>query len=203
MRTYVFIFLIPFLLACSKKEETSISSESVEGGTWISGCSYSGSSYDIRSASFSGGQFTQSSTTYSSSGCSVALIKVDIAGTYVLGGKLSESSSSQKIDETLATVTITALDSSVVSTYNTAVLCGYSDWAVGVAKDVAGRSCGSSTMPAAGAVSYDIYYISDMDVPSLGIYEGMLNFGYNDASHDGSSSAQRPDTLNGNFDYSR
>lgn len=201
MRTYVFTLMIPFLIACTTKEELSSVSESFEGGSWKSRCSYSGSSYDIQTVSFSGGQFTQSSTSYNNSGCAGALIKIDITGTYVLGGKLSESSNSQKIDETLATATVTALDASVVSYYNSVVLCGYSDWALGVAKDVAGKSCNSTTMPAVGAMSYDIYYIWEYSIPSQGIDQGMLNFGYNDASHDGKSPAQRPDSLNGNYNY--
>jgi len=205
MKKYILIIVAPFLFACTKKEVTEISSESgsLEGGSWVTGCVYSNSLYEIRSVTFSGGQFTQSLTLYSDSNCSVAQTKVDITGTYVLSGKLSDNSDTQKIDETLATSQITPLSSSVASAYNSAALCGDSNWAVGVAKDVAGKTCSSSTMPAVGAVSYDIYYIWPYSMPSMGVQQGMLNFGYDDGSHDGSSPAQRPDSLDGNYNYSR
>jgi hypothetical protein len=205
MKTYFLILAIPLLFACEKKKELSSETPSLEGGTWVSGCGYDGSSssYQVRSAGFTGGQFAQGMTIYSGAGCASGLIKMDFTGSYVLGGSLYSGSSMQKLDLTLATLTLTVLNASVVSSYNTSSMCGFSNWALGVGKNVTGLTCNSSPMPSAGEVTYDIYNFEDVSIPSMGIVEGTLNFGYNDASHDGTSDATRPDSLNGNFDFTR
>lgn len=199
MKTFSIISAILFFAACSQTvvptDSSSIATESIEGGAWQTGCDYADSMYGISSVIFANGQFTQSATSYDTSSCSTGYFKVEITGTYILGGKLSASSSAEKIDMTLAVLEFTPLDSSVVSTLNSMSFCGYSDWAINVGKDVTGRTCDSSPMPSAGDVSYDIYYISILD--------GSLNFGSHDASHDGTSDSQRPTILDGGTDYYR
>jgi hypothetical protein len=201
MKNLVLLLTIPFLFACTKEE--LFPSSSLEGGVWKTACSYSASgSYQINSASFSGGGFTQSSIVHSGSGCATALARFDITGTYVVGSSLN-GSNVYPIDETLASMKLTVLDSSLLSSYNSATYCGYSDWAVGVAKDVTGRTCGSSVLPSVGSVNYDIYTIWPYSIPEVGITQGTLNFGYNDTAHDGTSPSKRPESTYGNFDYVR
>jgi len=205
MKTLIGLILIFCIVACTKPEiiTDESSASDIEGGTWLSGCGYSGSYYEIRSSGLSGGQFTQSATAFGASGCASPIIKMDITGTYVLGGRLSETSGSFKIDYTLATFSLTPMDATVVTSYNTGSFCGFNDWALGVSKDVTGLTCNSSSIPSAGDMSYDIFQIYTTSIPSAGIVEGELNFGYYDASHDGTSDAQRPTSLDGTFNYSR
>jgi hypothetical protein len=58
MKTLIISLVIPFLLACQKKEETNAPSESMEGSSWASGCVLAGQAYDFRTVNFTNGQFS-------------------------------------------------------------------------------------------------------------------------------------------------
>ncbi|MEK2690239.1 hypothetical protein [Bdellovibrio sp. GT3] len=203
MKTTIFLLSTSLLLMGCMKEEL-LPSSALEGGTWKTGCSYSGSNstYQINTASFSGGNFTQSMTVYGSSSCASSLIKIDNTGTYLVGDKLATSDSIE-LDMTLGSMNLTPLDATLVTNYNAATYCGYSDWSLGVAKSVAGRTCDTSTMAPVGTVQYDIYYIAPYSIPQLNVVQGTLNFGYFDSTHDGTTPAKRPEATWGNFDYIR
>lgn len=202
MKNMILFTCVFSLFGCTKEE--LLPSSSLEGGTWKTACqSISSGGYQINTASFSGGQFVQGSSIYATSSCASAAAKMEIKGTYVIGDKISPTSNSVMIDETLSSFKMTLYDSSAVSSYNSATYCGYSDWAVGVAKDIAGRNCGGSTAPTVGEVNYDIYIVWPYSIPSMGIVQGALNFGYNDTTYDGSTPAKRPTSTNGNFNYFR
>ncbi|UYL07396.1 hypothetical protein B9G69_010100 [Bdellovibrio sp. SKB1291214] len=196
------LFLCIFVLMGCTKEDL-FPSTSLEGGTWITGCSYSGTSsiYGINTARFAGGSFYQSATAYGA-GCTSGIAKMEITGTYSIGSKLA-TSGSVELDLKVATLTLTPLNSTLVSNYNNLTYCGYSDWAIGVAKDVAGRTCDGSTQAAVGEMIYDIYNINQYSIPEFNIVQGNLSFGYNHSSHDGKTPAKRPEATNGNFSYSR
>jgi hypothetical protein len=95
----------------------------------------------------------------------------------------------------------TPLSVAEVNGLNTATECGYSDWALGVAKDLAGRTCGSITFPSAGAVQYDIYNIAQFDLPFTGEVAGELKFGSSSGGMDGTTPAKRPTALDGSMVY--
>ena len=86
-------------------------------------------------------------------------------------------------------------DADYISAANDQALCGFTDWAVGVEKDLTGVDCGDgSVMPKAGAMSYDIYQIKD----------GQLYFGDSSRDgHDGSSPTTRPTKINTDMPYKK
>lgn len=210
MRIYICFLLTTLLLACTESKEpisdseNSKSSESLHGN-WQTQCTYSSKSslYEIRSAAFSGTTFVSSSTAFVDSNCSMKLIKSEITGAFVLGSQPAIISQSRNIDWTLSTVSHTVYESSIISNYNTSAYCEYSDWIVGVTKNITGKICGSSNVIQAGDMNYDIFVIWPDSIPSLGITQGALNFGHNDSTHDGTIPSQRPTSVDGNFDYFR
>ncbi|WP_374001502.1 hypothetical protein [Bdellovibrio bacteriovorus] len=91
---------------------------------------------------------------------------------------------------------------SVVTKFNTDSFCGFSDWAAGVAKEIAGQTCDSQVMPSVNTKYYDIYIIWPFSIndPYFPITQGDLNFGSRDSGKDGSTEVLRPKAVtNPNF----
>lgn len=195
MKQIITIFAVLSLVACSqKKEEANEPSESMEGSAWSTGCVDTGQSvYDKRTANFTGGSFTIVSTMYADSACSTGYIKMEMAGSYVISGVVSETTNYVGLDETISSINLTLLDATLVSYYNANSYCGFTNWAINVAKNIAGLTCDGSTISAAGTTGYDIYYASN----------GILNFGLYDASHDGMSTATRPVAIDPVYSFTK
>ena len=193
MKTLIISLVMLSLLACQKKETANEPSESIEGSSWGSNCAPTGQLYDFRTANFTNGQFSMTSSAYADYRCSTGLLKMEAKGTYTIGSVISSTTNYVAIDEVLINMLVTPLNASVVSSYNTNSFCGFTNWALGVAKDVAGLVCNGEQVTASGTAGFDIYYASN----------GVLNFGLFDASHDGSSASTRPVDLDKTFNYTK
>lgn len=191
MRTLFFLFFVVSISACTKSEVELPSGGSLEGGTWSTGCLAAGSASQIRTSSFSSGTYNHSINLYSGTTCSIAAAVLSEDGSYTVSGS--------NLDKTLSQLTITLQSASAVTDYNTASMCGFNDWAIGVTKDVTGLSCAGEAIPSAGQVYYDLYDIENMDIPELGTQIGDLKFGYFDAAHDGTTPEKRPTSMDGNY----
>lgn len=72
-----------------------------------------------------------------------------------------------------------------VAAANTQNFCGFSDWAIGVEKDVTGRDC-IEELPGAGGRFFQIFKFETRD---------RLFVGQVDSAHDGDTAAERPTAL--------
>lgn len=88
----------------------------------------------------------------------------------------------KKIDMTLVKILITIFDPIYVAQNNQSAYCGYTDWLVGVPKDVTGMSCSGVNNPIAGTKLYGLYLIEG----------SKLYMHLKDIEHSGTSDATRP-----------
>ncbi|MDH5561044.1 MAG: hypothetical protein OEY59_09355 [Deltaproteobacteria bacterium] len=96
------------------------------------------------------------------------------------------------IDFTIRGVFLKPIVQDAVTFLNQDSLCGFNDWAIGVEKDISGRSCafgdqgGSEVMPNKGDMMYDIFVQTN----------NLLFFGDSyDATNDGSTPETRPQDI--------
>lgn len=194
------LLLLAVMLSGCMSEVDLPSSSDLEGGNWYADCEYDGTSYQTRTTSFVAGSYTHVTTHYSDSSCLQKALDLGETGTYTIGGQVPNASR-YELDRTLTSLTITPQNSTAVTNYNTSSLCGFSDWAIGVTKNVTGLNCGGDYLPAAGLKYYDVFIIWPYSVPATpgypgtGITAGTLNFGYTDSTNDGSTPAKRPTSL--------
>jgi hypothetical protein len=107
------------------------------------------------------GYFRDTDTT-----CAAPFKIVNTNGPYVAGDDALISVGAREIDFETAATTLVPADAQAASFWNQIAFCGYSNWAVGVARDVTGKTCDDgSGMPdvyfPAGQTSYDIYRVFD------------------------------------------
>ena len=167
-----YIILIMFLsftiYSCAKKSDSSSSSSTTElEGTWVKNCD--GGSY-YRSTTFyykdtvvvSGSNVTWKEEAHSDSNCSSDNytrdwtysngLSIGDAVTYESGTKTGA-----KFTLTLSGLTETQNNSDEVTLANNNSYCGYSDWELNVAKDVAGKTCESEVMWDTNIKIYGLY----------------------------------------------
>lgn len=186
--------LLPLLIAlagCGKKVEELPSTDSLEGGLWRTGCESSSSAYQKAVLNVENGSYSIKTTVYSDGACSQTLYEQNQSGSYTLSS-YDSSTGRGNIDLTLGSITLVPSSVSVANSLNSSSFCGLTNWASGLAQTVAGRNCGGVLVPSVGQVTYDIYQISRFGIPMLDVEIGDLNFGYNDATYDGSTPAKRP-----------
>lgn len=105
------------------------------------------------------------------------------SGSFTSGGtSISTPAGATSIDATVTAITAVAHTSAAATGFNTGTTCGYSDWAVGVAKNMVGKTCFGTTWTL--ATSYNVYKISGT----------ALTMGDTSGSNDGSTAAKRPTT---------
>jgi hypothetical protein len=169
----------------------------LESANWTTNClsTSSGGSAKLL-VSLVGGNYISTMRQYSDTLCSTPSYSGLETGTYVF--TVSSAGDSGSLDWTLGTLTLTPLTSTQTSTWNSSSYCGYSDWQVDVAKSALNRTCGTTSVPAAGTISYDIYGIAS----AFSTFpQNSLTFGYFDTSHPGTTSANRPVSNNGSYYY--
>jgi hypothetical protein len=200
MKTVLVLIFSLLATACSIEEiqdELGVEyepTESIEGATWVTECIATGSStFQKRTISFSNGTYTQTTLAYSDL-CETADVEIKEIGGYKLLGPTRDDSIMIKLDRTIAQYLVKPLVSSVSSAYYSASLCGISNWALGAAQDLTGKTCNGSVMPTLGQTIYDLYGIST---------SGDLRLGNIDAVTTGISSAARPVALATNPKYRR
>ena len=71
----------------------------------------------------------------------------------------SSGGSGHKFTFSLSEYTYTVQNSSLVSSNNTNSYCGIIDWVLNTAHDVAGKTCGGSTLQSIGTAYYGIYIL--------------------------------------------
>lgn len=206
MRKLVVIILSMLVISCAKEEVKPSVDDlfgpeiSLEGGTWKTGCVIKSSIAQNLTASYNSSIYQHSGKIYSDIGCQTESLEIVEAGSYTIQGK-SPGTSMIMLDRVISSMTLKPLSASIANTYNTNNHCGYSDWSVGVAKNVLGRTCSGVLIPSPGAVYYDLYSIARFDTsaipgfPGTGSHRGDLNFGYTDSGKDGSTEDKRPTSV--------
>ena len=168
----IYIILILFfsftIYSCAKKSDSSTSSTTTElEGTWVSTC-YSYSYY--RSTTFyyidtvvvSGSNVTWKEEAHNDSNCSSDNYTRD--WTYSNGLSIGDAvtfesgtKTGAKFTLTMSGLTETLNNSYEVTLANNNSFCGYSDWELNVAKDVAGKTCGPNDWDSVGTKRLSIY----------------------------------------------
>ena len=168
----IYIILILFfsftIYSCAKKSDSSTSSTTTElEGTWVSTC-YSYSYY--RSTTFyyiytvvvSGSNVTWKEEAHNDSNCSSDNYTRD--WTYSNGLSIGDAvtfesgtKTGAKFTLTMSGVTETLNNSYEVTLANNNSFCGYSDWELNVAKDVAGKTCGPNDWDSVGTKRLSAY----------------------------------------------
>ena len=167
-----YIILIMFLsftiYSCAKKSDSSSSSSTTElEGTWVKSCD--GGSY-YRSTTFyykdtvvvSGSNVTWKEEAHNDSNCSSDNYTRD--WTYSNGLSIGDAVTYESGTKTGAyfTLTLSGLtetqnNSDEVTLANNNSYCGYSDWELNVAKDVAGKTCGPNDGDSVGTKRLSVY----------------------------------------------
>lgn len=184
----------------------------LEGGVWKMSCrANSSGDYQINVAFFDQGSYRITSSYYSAPGCSsnTKIMEIIEAGSY--SQTASSSSSMARLDRNIVVVNVKPTLAAAVSTFNSLVYCGISDWSLDVARDVIANCSGyrGYSLPRRDTTIYDLAEIALFDSPAVpGIpgsqtYRGDLTFGYFDVAHDGLTPSARPNSLNGNNVYRR
>ena len=78
---------------------------------------------------------------------------------FTLNQYSSSGGSGHDFTLTLSEYTQTVQNSSLVSSNNTNSYCGITDWVLNTAHDVAGKTCGGSTLQSIGTAYYGIYIL--------------------------------------------
>ena len=167
-----YIILIMFLsftiYSCAKKSDSSSSSSTTElEGTWVKSCD--GGSY-YRSTTFyykdtvvvSGSNVTWKEEAHNDSNCSSDNYTRD--WTYSNGLSIGDAvtfesgtKTGAKFTLTMSGLTETLNNSYEVTLANNNSFCGYSDWELNVAKDVAGKTCSPHDWDSVGTKRLSVY----------------------------------------------
>jgi hypothetical protein len=148
-------------------------------GKYVMSCKPNDAAHATIELNFDGEQMVQSRTTFSDFGCQTAMVKTK----WVWGLKYPAEG---KVNLEYKSHTFAPLFQYMVDHLNRTAYCGYTDWSVGVEKEMLGRVCNDYKMPVAGDVKYQIFRVDG----------NTMNLGDDYApGRDGSSEATRPDSL--------
>lgn len=124
--------------------------------------------------------------------CSMAIFEVLSTAKYELDSGDLGSLVLNKIDYYFRASYLTTASDMVTDVFNAASVCGYSDWQMGIAKNVTGLDCGGLVIPAEGSRLYQ----------SFKIESNHLFFGDTSVpGEDGASPSRRPRRLQLNVSY--
>lgn len=165
-----------------KTDDTAAAKTELEG-TWVNACKADGdNSYAKQTMVFSGNALTATYTLYSDAACATEAAVITTSLTVALGAAVTTPADSKKIDMTYGTSVFKPKTAAAVTSFNTASLCGASDWKLDTEKDVSGKTCGGGDpVPAVGAVEYTVYKLSGTS----------LQFGKATAAANGKTDATR------------
>lgn len=196
MKFLLLTLIVLVIFSCKPKVDEALTASSLIG-TWNkkTACIYVATgSYAKTKFVFTETAFEQTISGYSDSACSVPTFTNFGAGNYVTSN-LTSDLFDDRMDLNLTWMSMQVIpnSSAVVAAYNTAVLCGYSDWQLNIAKSIMGRVCGTTTIPNSGIVEYSFYTISKVSStgPITPADVGDLNFGTSSSGRDGTSVDQR------------
>ena len=153
-------------------------------GNWqYDGCAMFHQKYSMTSAD---GHFTWTTNFFSDSDttCTMGAYATKVVEeSYSVVGAAASAAGAYNININTLGTTLKVNTASAMTSYNASSYCGFTDWAVGVAKSVAGVACSDGTFYAIGHVLYTIYRVTDR------IQLGDLRSG------NGSDASMRPTTL--------
>ena len=174
---YFYIILILFfsftIFSCSKDSDSPTSSTTTElEGTWVVSCYASGSNYTKKTLIVSGSDVTDKWDYFSDSRCTSATESwvatyrsLSIGDVYEQSSYGTSGGSGHKYTKTIITNTAEIKSSDEVSWYNNNSYCGLTGWELNVARDVAGKTCGS------GDSAFDLW-AKDITIYGLYILDG-------------------------------
>ena len=168
----IYIILILFfsftIYSCAKKSDTSSTTATnteIEG-TWQTPCHAWGSYYRLNKLTVSSTNWTDTTEYHTDSSCATDYTKwsttfgsLSIGDAMVFDSYGSSGGSGAQFTITLSEYTYTIYNSGLVSSNNTNSYCGITDWVLNTAHDVAGKTCGSSTLQSIGTTYYGIYIL--------------------------------------------
>ena len=159
------------------------------GSVWRSPCAADedGGSV-VTEISFTDNMLIALTNNYSDIACRVATESFGSNSTYTLGQD-TKVEGAVSIDLTLTALTIAPGSDKIANLLNQARYCGYSDWAIGQAKDVTGNSCVGDS-PKVGS---QLFSILSVQIGADG--KQILAFGDISRGKDGTSVELRPTTL--------
>lgn len=126
-------------------------------GTWVTACKPEQGQFSQSSVTASDNNLKQAGYSYFDAACTQKGIEVVINSTAQYGSSSLVVPGANEIDTIISTITLTAHDPRYIPYFNQTQLCGYSDWALGMTKDVTGKTCGQTKLPASGSAYYDIW----------------------------------------------
>jgi len=166
-------------------------------GSWASECQQGEESDDfnfVQSVTFSiNGNFKQLNDYYESSdtSCAFSVVLVEeINSTYSLGDPLPLLSNTNKINFVVTGWTWTPKDTTWAGYLNDSAVCGFTDWANGQMKSIAGMDCNNYQPLAVGGTLYDIFELQSSTL----MYSGITS---------GTSEATRPTSVNTSVPYTK
>lgn len=171
---------------------SSLNAKGVEiNGAWTGPCTFFSNTSMHGSAKFSDSEVLIEYFTYIDRYCEQPVHAYRYFRSY---GIPNVQGSFTSIDYTVVRVEEVVLTNRFVELSNETEACGFSNWKLGIPKDVTGRKCGSGDPhPEAGIMIYDIYKVIN----------GFLYFGQMNQSKDGSSPERRPVLLDDEYIMAR
>jgi len=150
------------LFSCAKKSDTSSTTTTTTEleGTWIASCYQSGSYYIVTTYSIAGTDLVKKVEYHSDSSCSTDYSMYEYTlGSLAMGDKATYSDGGRgyRFSHNVVSSKYTPQVEANVSGKNSSSWCGYSDWALNTAKDITGKTCGSSTHSAAKTTIFGLY----------------------------------------------
>ena len=172
MKKMLYVLVITFLsftiYSCAKKSDSSstTATNTVIEGTWQTPCHSSSGYYKLNKLTVSGTNWTDTTEYHTDSSCATDYTKwsttfgsLSIGSAMVFDSYGSSGGSGAQFTITLSEYTYTIYNSGLVSSNNTNSYCGITDWVLNTAHDVAGKTCGSSTLQSIGTAYYGIYIL--------------------------------------------
>lgn len=179
--------------ACSKSNGgNSSDSQTSQGadesklqGNWKDSCrNYGGGGYErssFNAISFTGSNLVMSGRAFNGKTCTGSPTDtLTMKFKFEIPSHSSVDPSILNFDGTIQSLSWIVYDQDTVNAFNTMATCGFTDWMVGIEKDIAGLSCITGPNQA-GTKSYSILKVNDV----------ALQFGEPDNAHDGTTEPLR------------
>lgn len=156
---FSFVLILGFIMGCAKKDDSDDVTTTDLEGIWISGC-MTGTDNVIDKFTFSGSSFTQVMTIYADNKCKWENFIANMSGTFVIGADVTSVAGAKKFDATYTAFKGTPQTATTAVEFNSMELCGKTDWAERVEKDVYGLECEGMPTKAPNNVLYDIFKLA-------------------------------------------
>ena len=166
MKNFYIILILFFgftIYSCAKKSDTSSTTTPTTSeveGTWVTSCFLSGGVYRINTITVTGTDVVVKTESHTDSTCSTDFATwEDTYDNLAIGDEVTFSDATKGHEFTLEVVSykLTTHTTTATSDLNTAVYCGYSDWALNTTKDYTGTTCGSTAYAVANTSVQGLY----------------------------------------------